>query len=89
MTPATVMEIGRSALEVALIVAAPMFAAALITGLIISILQAATQINEQTLSFVPKLIVMFVTLILAGPWMITMLTDYIRRLYGAIPSLIG
>lgn len=89
MTPSTVMEIGRGALEVALLVAAPMFAAALITGLIISILQAATQINEQTLSFVPKLVVMFITLILAGPWMITMLTDYIRRLYGAIPGLIG
>lgn len=89
MTPSTVMEIGRGALEMALIVASPMFAAALVTGLIISIFQAATQINEQTLSFVPKLVVMFITLILAGPWMLTMLTDYIRRLYGAIPGLIG
>jgi len=89
MTPLTVMEIGRSALEVALMVAAPMFAAALATGLIVSILQAATQINEQTLTFVPKLLVMFATLVLAGPWMITMLTDYIRRLYMAIPNMIG
>lgn len=89
MTPSTVMEIGRGALEVALIVSAPMFIAALVTGLVVSILQAATQINEQTLSFVPKLVVMFITLILVGPWMITMLTDYIRRLYGAIPGLIG
>ncbi len=89
MTPSTVMELGRGALEVAFMVAAPMFVAALVTGLIISILQAATQINETTLSFVPKLLVMFVTLILAGPWMITTLTDYIRRLFTAIPSIIG
>lgn len=89
MTPTTVMELGRGALEVALLVAAPMFVAALATGLIISVLQAATQINEVTLSFVPKLLVMFLTLLLVGPWMITMLTDYIRRLFIAIPTLIG
>ena len=89
MTPATVMEIGRGAMEVALLVAAPMFLAALVTGLVISIFQAATQINAATLSFVPKLVVVFLTLLLAGPWMITMLTDYIRRLFEAIPSLIG
>lgn len=89
MTPATVMEIGRGAMEIALLVAAPMFLAALVTGLVISIFQAATQINEATLSFVPKLVVMFLTLLLAGPWMITMLTDYIRRLFESIPSLIG
>ncbi|MBS1210510.1 MAG: flagellar biosynthesis protein FliQ [Proteobacteria bacterium] len=89
MTPTAVMELGRGALEVGLLVAAPMFVAALATGLLISILQAATQINEMTLSFVPKLIVMFLTLLLAGPWMITMLTDYIRRLFSAIPGIIG
>ena len=89
MTPTTVMEIGRGAMETALLVAAPMFIAALATGLIISIFQAATQINEATLSFVPKLVVMFLTLLLAGPWMITTLTDYIRRLFEAIPTLIG
>jgi flagellar biosynthesis protein FliQ len=89
MTPTTVMEIGRGAMEISLLVALPMFAAALVTGLIISILQAATQINESTLSFVPKLVVMFLTLLLAGPWMITTLTDYIRRLFTAIPTLIG
>jgi flagellar biosynthesis protein FliQ len=83
------MDIGRQALEVALLVSAPLFIAALVTGLIISIFQAATQINESTLSFVPKLIVIFLTLILAGPWMITVMTDYIRRLYEAIPTMIG
>ena len=89
MTPTTVVEIGRQAVEVALMISAPLFIAALATGLIISIFQAATQINEATLSFVPKLIAILVTLIIAGPWMITVLTDYIRRLYGSIPSIIG
>jgi flagellar biosynthetic protein FliQ len=89
MTPTTVIEIGRGALELTLLISAPLFIAALVTGLIISIFQAATQINEATLSFVPKLIAIFVTLILAGPWMITMMTDYIRRLYESIPGVIG
>ncbi|MBL8479734.1 MAG: flagellar biosynthesis protein FliQ [Sterolibacteriaceae bacterium] len=89
MTPTTVIEIGRGAVELTLLISAPLFIAALVTGLIISIFQAATQINEATLSFVPKLIAIFVTLILAGPWMITMLTDYMRRLYESIPGVIG
>ncbi|MFA9439267.1 MAG: flagellar biosynthesis protein FliQ [Rhodocyclaceae bacterium] len=89
MTPTTVVALGREALELTLLVAAPLFIAALVTGLIVSILQAATQINEMTLSFVPKLVVIFGTLIVAGPWMITMLTDYIRRLFESIPTLIG
>ena len=89
MTPTTVIEIGRQAMEVALLISAPLFIAALVTGLIVSIFQAATQINEATLSFVPKLVAIFLTLIVAGPWMITVMTDYIRRLYEAIPSMIG
>jgi flagellar biosynthetic protein FliQ len=89
MTPATVIEIGRQAVEVALLLSAPLLIAALVTGLIVSIFQAATQINEMTLSFIPKLIVMFVTLIVAGPWMITLITDYMRRLFEGIPGMIG
>ncbi|MCX7163089.1 MAG: flagellar biosynthesis protein FliQ [Betaproteobacteria bacterium] len=89
MTPTTVIEIGRNALELTLMISAPLFIAALVTGLIVSIFQAATQINEATLSFVPKLVVIFITLIVAGPWMITMMTDYMRRLYESIPSMIG
>ena len=89
MTPTTVIEIGRNAVEITLLISAPLFIAALVTGLIISIFQAATQINEATLSFVPKLVAIFITLIVAGPWMITMLTDYMRRLYESIPSMIG
>lgn len=89
MTPTTVIDLGRQALELTLLVSAPLFIAALVTGLIISIFQAATQINEQTLSFVPKLIATFITLVLAGPWMITIMTDFIRRLFESIPSMIG
>ena len=89
MTPTTVVEIGRGALEITLMISAPLFIAALVTGLIVSIFQAATQINEATLSFVPKLIAIFITLIVSGPWMLTMMTDYMRRLYESIPAMIG
>ena len=89
MTPTAVLELGRQAVEVTLMVSAPLFLAALATGLLISIFQAATQINEMTLSFVPKLVAIFVTLVLAGPWMITVLTDFMRRLFESIPSMIG
>lgn len=89
MTPATVIEIGRVAVEVTLLIATPMFLAALVTGLVVSIFQAATQINEMTLTFVPKMIAMFLTLVLAGPWMLTLMTDYMRRLFESIPGMIG
>lgn len=89
MTPETVMEIGRQAIEVTLILSGPLLLAALVTGLIISIFQAATQINEATLSFIPKLVVTFLTLILAGPWMLQLMIDYIRRLFESIPQIIG
>jgi len=89
MTPNTVMEIGRQAIEVTLLVAAPLLLTALVLGLIISIFQAATQLNESTLQFVPKLIAMFVVLLLAGPWMLQYLVDYIQRLFSSIPQLIG
>jgi len=71
------------------VLSGPLLLAALVIGLIVSIFQAATQINEQTLSFVPKLVGMFIVLILAGPWMLQMMVDYIRRLFESIPQLIG
>ncbi len=89
MTPSTVIEIGRVAVEVTLLIATPMFLAALVTGLVVSIFQAATQINEVTLTFVPKMVAMFITLMLAGPWMLTLMTDYMRRLFESIPGMIG
>ncbi|HET7775840.1 MAG TPA: flagellar biosynthesis protein FliQ, partial [Azospira sp.] len=81
MTPETVMNIGRQAVEVTILVASPVLLVALVVGLLISIFQAATSLNEATLSFVPKLIAMFLTLIFAGPWMLQTMTDYIQRLF--------
>ncbi|MBL8413365.1 MAG: flagellar biosynthesis protein FliQ [Propionivibrio sp.] len=89
MTPELVMNIGRQAIEMTLVLSGPLLLSALVIGLIVSIFQAATQINEQTLSFVPKLVGIFIVLILAGPWMLQMMVDYIRRLFESIPQLIG
>ncbi|WP_263768704.1 flagellar biosynthesis protein FliQ [Propionivibrio soli] len=89
MTPETVMYLGRQAIEVALMLSGPLLLSALVIGLIVSIFQAATQLNEATLSFIPKLVGTFLVLILAGPWMINMVVDYIRQLFERIPQLIG
>ena len=89
MTPELVMNLGRQAVEMTLILAGPLLLSALAVGLIVSIFQAATQINESTLSFIPRLVAMFITLIFAGPWMLQLMIDYIRRLFESIPSLIG
>lgn len=89
MTPDTVMAVGQEALEVTVLLAAPPLLAALVVGLVISMFQAATQINEMTLAFVPKLVVLVATLIFAGPWMLSVLTDYTQHLFEAIPGLIG
>ena len=89
MTPETVMHLGRQAVEVALLLSAPLLVTALVIGLLVSIFQAATQINEATLSFIPKLVGTFLVLILAGPWMLQLIVDYIRQLFERIPQLIG
>jgi flagellar biosynthetic protein FliQ len=89
MTPESVMTIGRTAMEVCLMVAAPMLLVALIIGLVVSIFQAATQINEATLSFIPKLVGIFVALIVAGPWMLSVMLDYMRQVFTGIPALVG
>jgi len=89
MTPELVMDIGRQAVEMTLLLSAPLLLAALVIGLIVSVFQAATQINEQTLAFVPKLVGMFLILLLAGPWMLQLMVDYVRRLFESIPLLIG
>jgi len=89
MNPQTVMALGQNALELTLLVSAPMLLAALVVGLIVSIFQAATQINEMTLSFIPKLIAIFGALLVSGPWLITLMTDYMRRLITSIPTMIG
>lgn len=89
MTPESIMSMGHQAILVTLMVAAPMLLVALVIGLIVSIFQAATQINEATLSFIPKLIGIFATLVLAGPWMLTILTDYLRSVLTNISYLAG
>ncbi len=89
MTPETVITMGRQAVEVLLMIAAPMLLAALAIGLLVSIFQAATQINETTLSFIPKLVGIFVALVIAGPWMLTVMLDYMHQLFYNIPGLIG
>jgi flagellar biosynthesis protein FliQ len=89
MNPETVMTIGTRALEVTLLLSAPMLVVALVTGLLIGVFQAATQINEMTLSFIPKLVAMAATLVLAGPWMLKLIVDYTRELFNSIPGLVG
>ena len=89
MTPESVMAMGRTAMEVTLMVAAPMLLVALIIGLIVSIFQAATQINEATLSFIPKLVGIFVAIVVAGPWILSVMLDYMRQVFTGIPNLVG
>ncbi len=89
MTPEMVVDIGREAGEIILLLAAPPLLTGLIIGLIISLLQAATQIQEMTLTFIPKLIGIGASLIIAGHWMLALVTEYTIRLYERIPSLIG
>lgn len=89
MTPETVMTIGQRALEITILLAAPLLLAALIIGLLVGVFQAATQINEMTLSFIPKLIGMAGTLVVAGPWMLKTIVGYTRELFESIPGLIG
>jgi flagellar biosynthetic protein FliQ len=89
MSPESVMTMGRQAVEITLMVSAPLLAVALIIGLVISIFQAATQINETTLSFIPKLVGIFVALIIAGPWMMSIMLDYMRQLFSSIPTMVS
>lgn len=89
MTPESVMTLGQKAMEITLMVSAPLLLAALATGLLISIFQAATQINEMTLSFIPKLLALCATLVLAGPWMLSVMIDYMRQVLEGIPAVAG
>ncbi len=89
MTPETVISIGEQALWVTMLIAAPLLLSALGVGLLIGMFQAATQINEMTLSFIPKLLVLVGALIVAGPWMLSVIVNYTRQLVEQIPSLIS
>lgn len=89
MTPETVIQIGQQALQVTVMLAAPLLLSALVIGLLIGMLQAATQINEMTLSFIPKLMVLGLALYVGGPWLLATITGFTRQLYLNIPALIG
>jgi flagellar biosynthesis protein FliQ len=89
MDPQQVFDIGQQGLMMLLMVSAPLLLTVLVVGLVVSIFQAATQINEATLSFVPKVVAAVAVLAVAGPWMLTMLVDYIRQTLQSIPSMVG
>ena len=89
MTPEAVLAFGRTAMEMLVTVCAPVLVVALVVGLSVSLFQAVTQINEATLSFLPKLLAVLATLAVAGPWMITVLVDWIRQVILSIPGAVG
>ena len=89
MTPETVTTIGQQVLWVTMLIASPMLVSALAVGLLIGMIQAATQINEMTLSFIPKLLVLVISIVVAGPWMLSVIINFTRQLMEQIPSLIS
>ena len=89
MTPETVTTIGQQALWVTMLIAAPLLLSALAVGLLVGMFQAATQINEMTMSFIPKLLVLVAALVISGPWMLEIIVNYTQQLMAQIPSLIS
>ena len=89
MGPETVLDIGREALWLAVLLAGPMLGAALAVGLFIGVIQAATQIQEMTLSFIPKLLALVIVLFVIGPWMLRIIVTFTERLFMDIPGLAG
>ncbi|MBS1157399.1 MAG: EscS/YscS/HrcS family type secretion system export apparatus protein [Proteobacteria bacterium] len=89
MTPENVVTTMQRAMEVMVLLGGPLLLSTLVIGLVVSIFQAATQINEATLSFIPKLLMAFLVVVVAGPWMLQVITDYTIRLYQSIPQLVG
>lgn len=89
MTPEMVTTIGQQALWVTMMIASPLLLSALAVGLLVGMFQAATQINEMTLSFIPKLLVLVLALVAAGPWMLSVIVNYTRQMMEQIPSLIS
>ncbi len=89
MTPDSVIDIGQQAMEVTALLAAVVLLPALLIGLLVAMFQAATQINEMTLSFIPKLVVVALVLMFAGPWMLRVIINFSQGLIGSVPELIG
>lgn len=88
MTQESVMALGFQAIKIGLMISAPLLIAALVAGLLVSILQASTQINEMTLSFIPKILVIVVVVIALGPWMLEIFLDYMHALFSRLPDII-
>lgn len=89
MTPEMIMDLAHQGMRVAILLAAPLLLASLLVGLMVSLFQAATQINEMTLSFIPKVLGVFAVLVLAGPMMIQTITDFTRQLFTNLPGMLG
>ncbi len=89
MTPEIITQIGQQALYNLTILLLVLLVPALIVGVLVSMFQAATQINEMTLSFIPKLLITLFVLVMAGPWMMSLITEYTLQLFESIPNLIG
>lgn len=89
MTPQYILALGKEAIWLTLLISAPMLMVGLLVGVIISILQAVTQIHEMTLTFVPKLFVVAIAMVVFLPWIINKLVDFTVRLFGTIPTLVG
>jgi len=89
MTPDSIMELAKSSIYVTLLVLAPVLGVALIVGLIVSIFQTVTQIQEQTLAFTPKIIAVFVSLLIFGPWMLTHLVDFTENIFSNLTRFVG
>ncbi len=89
MTPDSVMEIGRQALLVTGMLTAPLLLSSLVVGLLVGVIQAATQINEMTLTFIPKLITVALALLVAGPWMLRVIVGFTRQIFENVPGLIN
>ena len=88
MTPVAILDSGREALYLTALLAAPLLLSALAVGLLVGVFQAATQIQEMTLSFIPKLIILVFALLIAGPWMLRMLTEFTLQLFNDIPGIL-
>ncbi|APG23770.1 MAG: flagellar biosynthesis protein FliQ [Syntrophotalea acetylenica] len=89
MSPEFAISLGRQAIETVLMLSAPLLLAGMLVGLLVSVFQAATQINEQTMTFIPKIVAVFVTLLICSPWMIRVLVSFTRDIFNQIPTLGG
>lgn len=89
MSSDVVIQLGQEALMMVMLVSAPMLGLGLLVGILVSIFQATTQIQEQTLAFIPKIIAVFIAIVIFGPWMLRILTDYVRNIFMGLPGFIG